>query len=97
MSVTKEYLNKKWIDWTITILISVITILTTANLKMFGSLASKNYVDKGDLNNKQLFDKEIDNVRREQQISNESIFKLLQIIDKRTERVEDRINKNFDK
>lgn len=86
MSAAKDYINKKWIDWAVTLIISIIAIFTSFNLELFGNLASKDYVDK-----------EIESVRREQEIQNESIFILLKRIDKRTERLEDRINERFDK
>ena len=86
MSAAKEYINKKWTDWAVTLIISIIAIFTSFNLELFGNLASKDYVDK-----------EIESVRREQEIQNESMFILLKRIDKRTERLEDRINERYDK
>lgn len=97
MSAAKDYLNKKWIDWIVTLMISLFTIITAFNLELFNGLASKEYVDSENKTQTIMFDREIKSVRTEQQIRNESIIMLLNRIDKRTERLEQRFDDSYDK
>ncbi len=94
MSAAKDYVNKKWIDWIVTLLISLFTIITAFNLEVFNGLASKEYVDNENSKQDEMIDQEIKSVRREQAIYNESIYKILNRIDKRTERLENKYFEN---
>lgn len=82
MSAAKDYLNRKWVDWIVALVISLIAVFTTFNLELFGDLATKEYVND-----------KVEGVRREHQIEMNSVMQLLERIDKRAERIEDRLNK----
>ena len=96
MSATRDYVSKKWVDWIVTLLISIITIGVTFNLDFIGSLASKNYVDTEIKNvNIRIDSREretetkINSIRSEQTVQYSTILKLLESIDNRTKRLED--------
>jgi Tfp pilus assembly protein PilO len=96
MSASKDYINKKWVDWIVTLLITLVTIGAAFGLDITGGLATREYVnteintvkaqavaDKTEQNVK------IESIRNEQTMQYSTILKLLESIDNRTKRLED--------
>lgn len=88
MSAAKDYINKKWVDWIIGLLVTVIGIFTTVKTEIFGTFATREYVDTQIV----IVDEKIQSVKREHAIEMKSVVELLNRIDKRAERIEDRLN-----
>jgi hypothetical protein len=87
MSATKDYVNKKWIDWLLATIISILAIFTSMKTEVFGKFATREYVDNKAYNIKieqnmvnSAISKDIENVRREQKIQYDAILETLREI-----------------
>lgn len=91
MGAAKDYVNKKWIDWVLGLLVTMIAVFTTIKTEVFGTYATRTYVDSQII----LVERDMQHMKLIHQIEMKNIYDLLQRVEESSIRIENRLNNTY--